>query len=106
MKAKKIIKAIIICIWISLFCIPPALAQEEYRKPFTNNREEVFDKTLPSESSPTTSAGKTLKAPPSQGGNPLGIEPVPLKDASWVIMIAALLYGVIRRKKINEKVSE
>ena len=106
MKAKKILKAIIVCTWILLFCIPPStLAQEKYREPFTNNSEEVFNNTLPSESSPTTSAGRTLKAPPSQGGNPLGVE-APAKDASWALMVAALLYGLYKRRKIEKRESE
>ena len=106
MKAKKIITAIIVCVGALLFCIPPsALAQEGYRVPFANSREEVFNNTLPSESSQTTSAGKALKAPPGQGGNPLGVE-APVRDALWVLLVASLLYGVVRRKNIKEKVSE
>lgn len=102
MKAKKIIKSIIVCAGVFLFCIHPssAQAQEEYREPFANSREEVFDKTLPSEA--TTSGGQLLKAPPGQGGNPLGVE-VPIEDASWVLLVAAILYGVVRRKKINKE---
>ena len=106
MKAKKIIKIIIVCAGMMLFCIHPSTqAQEEYRDPFTNSKEEVFDKTLPSESTQaTTSAGQQLKSAPSQGGNPLGIgEPVPLEDALWLLSVAAILYGVTRRKKINEE---
>ena len=104
MKAKKILKAIIVCTWILLFCIPPStLAQEKYREPFTNNSEEVFNNTLPSESSQTTSAGKALKAPPSQGGNPLGVEPAPVKDSTWMLLVAGLLYGVIRKQRMSIK---
>ena len=108
MKVKKIVKTIIVCAWALLFCIhPPLRAQEGYREPFAESRETVFDNTLPSQSSQTTStsAGQALKAPPSQGGNPLGIGSV--KDALWMPVIFCLLYTAVKtmkRKKSNEKV--
>ena len=108
MKAKKIINTIIVCTGVFLFCIhSSAQAQEECREPFTNSKEEVFDKTLPSESSQTISAGQSLKAaPPGQEGNPLGVEPVPVEDIWWIVLIAALLYGVVKGKEIRKKESE
>ena len=102
MKAKKIIKTIIVCVGVLLFCLHPSvLAQEGYREPFSKSGEEVFDTRLPSETSQKIPAGQPLKAPPGQGGNPLGI---PVGDTLWILPILCFLYGVFRRKKSNEKV--
>ena len=61
MKAKKMIKIIVVCAGILLSCIlPSAWAQEEYREPFTRSSEEVFDNTLPSESAQAAPSGGVL----------------------------------------------